>query len=230
MRKKVIIISIAIVFIGAIIGVVTRMSYQNVSEQLPSENLDNAFVSYLTDDSKWNLIPTNLTDLLQNSDLVVRVIATDESEVQELCMLTKVTILDVYQGDSGLVGDQVAVYEPASFEYIYEAYFITYDGYMLMQPDNEYILFLKSVAYPNDPFNKDFTDQTYYPCSCKFAKYSLSNTEKIDIIELDDIVYDSSELSFKDIKNYTFLSNNFEDKKLYESILGMIVTRWSINE
>ena len=89
----------------------------------------------------------SLSELVGESQIIVEVEGTDNHEELEYTILSEVRVKKVYKGDDLLVDKVIFIYE---LFYINNnnSYVISDGGYMLMQPNTSYILFLNFYEKP----------------------------------------------------------------------------------
>ena len=123
-------------------------------ETLDYSNIDSAAVYVLENwggdainvDTPWRFNPLiSFDELKKYSDLIVRVKAIS-SRGKNNCTITETEILDVYQGEKNMLNNIVYVYEWGEL-YFQHTYFAR-DGYTLMTPQQEYVLFLNKFYNP----------------------------------------------------------------------------------
>lgn len=129
--------------------------------------------------------------MIAESDLVAIITATNERILASQCVKTKIMIDYIFKGDC--LEKEVFIYEPVNLYYHNSPgntpqNFVLYDspGYVLMQPDEQYLLFLKNdsslecYTISNVIFGKyaiKFSDDAPFECPVPF-----SNVQAHDIL------------------------------------------------
>lgn len=99
-RGRIIIFSLSILtFIAIIVGIATRSSYINdIDISLLSSNSEKLYVGIEDIQDKYFTTDIiTLDDLLENSDYVVKIKRTNETQIMERCLLTKCEVKKVYK-------------------------------------------------------------------------------------------------------------------------------------
>lgn len=143
-------------------------------------------------------VAKDLTELEENSELIVKVKATDKAnEYVETDpadgtpiyghTLTELEILDVISGDSAALSDVLTVYEPYYHYKVFgvQNYLMTTENYKPLTPGNEYVLFLKKAP--------SVGENVYYIVSSQYGKFLYTETnvtsksaKNLDIYETDE--------------------------------------------
>ncbi len=140
-------------------------------------------------------INLSLSDLINDSDVIVRGLALNERMYLHEATLTAFKVNTVYKGSQDIVGTNIYIFEPSSFNFEYK-FFRVYDGYSLMKDGNEYILFLKKWRYT------EYLD--YNPYYKNKDIYILAHNSGIDKYNVNANSF--SEIMSKDKKYYGQIS------------------------
>lgn len=149
-------------------------------------------------------------DLLDKSENIVRVKATDRFEIIGENFLHAVEIQEIYKGN--IENKIIYVFEPIYLNLIKSNEYISSEGYNIMRTDKEYILFLKPF-YQFQSYQNIKKDQDVYILeNFVFGKYNMTS--------YNNTISLKSELqpfNFKDIENFEFLTNSQEHLEEYLS-------------
>lgn len=209
------IILIGILGFSIFIGNITKQSFLNIEVSKILNNRDEK--NFFLDDS-LNLFKTPLKyeELYSNSDTILKLEPIPNSQKIVFGeMLTKCKVKDIIKGEEKL--KEIYVYEdmyihtnwndfpnpPKKVEYDV----ISYNGYNLMNHENEYILFLNKIENPivgdNIPtFKLSYGLLSKYNINKKY-KYKLINSEQnnnyVDLKEADIYFKNEKEKEYYDI-------------------------------
>jgi|GEM_PF-4405804 len=146
----------------------------------------------------------NMDSLMQESTLVVKVIALDEGESRPYSILRKCRILNTYKGKAS---SEIEVYEPC---YISRVDYDLVMGYVPMKQGEEYVLFLSPVE--NDGM-KGYENAWYF-VSASYGKYQPGLTAEAS---------EDWEV-FRDVKDSAFVTTEEEEAEKYNRILKEVET------
>ena len=150
--------------------------------------------------------------LFGDSDLVVKVTATNDRKLKFDSFLTRVTVERVYKGDKSLLKRDIYVYEWATAfmynhmnkrdgEFIYESR----DTYNVMCENEEYYLFLSRCKMP-EGYRYDETEQrTFLLTNVHYGKYNVETCRELHVLPKVNFYWDS-ELTYKDIKYFDIMT------------------------
>ena len=184
-----------ILIILVFIGVKTRVSF------VYENNLEYDWNNYKIFDMNVNDIYYDKVDkvenVITNSFIIAKVKMTDEKQILNQCVLSKVEVINIYKNETNKYIDEdndLYIYEPISVQNNTSSIYTTY-GYIPMIENNEYMVFLKPLKVPKD--------------------YKMSEKEEISFMyynpiygkkSVDDKLYyinnDNKELELNDIINY----------------------------
>ena len=204
---------IILLFIGvtAGYGVMTKYSFTGeyyLSEVKNQYNLDSFKYSNMEDSTYFNETINSLDELEKNSDLIVRVKSMNDSMLFYNSIETPVEIIEVYSGNDDLQkGDMIYIQEPVSISYLKDMEnMISVKGYVFMNSNQEYLLFLKHLDKVEGYQYKNNEEMTFLPVSTRFGKYCKEETPKF----IDSSKIDAGEIDYRDLKNSSgiFIENN----------------------
>ena len=157
-----------------------------------------------------------LDELEKNSDLIVKVKSLNNSKLFYNSIETPVKIIDVYSKKDNLEkGDTIYIQEPVSISYLKDMENITWiRGYVLMNSNREYILFLKHLDKVDGYKYKNNEKITYIPVSTRFSKYCKKETP----IFIDSVQIDSGKIYYRDFKNSSAIFIENDELVKYNSI------------
>ena len=143
----------------------------------------------------------SLSELVGESQIIVEVEGTDNHEELEYTILSEVRVKKVYKGDDLLVDKVIFIYE---LFYINNnnSYVISDGGYMLMQPNTSYILFLNFYEKPEGYKYTEKDKNTYLLSKVHFGKYSTFVEQNTKLYDPDPETNDY--LLYKQVKGYDF--------------------------
>ena len=204
------------ILISIHIGKTTKDSFINVdfNEILTSENRKEFFMDNSVEIEE-NSVSLNM--LYEKSDAILKVKPIPNSEKIVLGQtLTKCKVLDVAKGNSNL--NEIYVYEDMYIHTSWNGYpnppqkisysVVSYDGYNLMDPNKEYILFLTETE---NPIIKDNTPM-YRMSHSVYSKYLVDKKYNYKIIE------PSNDINYNDFKAYDVYFNSERIKQNYDNI------------
>lgn len=135
-------------------------------------NLEN-FVYFNIEDSEYfNESISSLDELEKSSDLIVKV-KPDDGKLFYNSIERPVKIIDIYSDkDSLKKGDTIYIQEPFSISYLKGMESMSSEkGYVLMNSNQEYIIFLKHLDKVDGYKYKGNEKITYVPVSTRLSKY-----------------------------------------------------------
>ncbi len=171
-------ISVLLVIFSVIIGRITEKSYiDNVEldQYLANPSVTVAYYGMGYDPVTNRGYVDNdqvqcIADLMRNDVVVVKAKLNGkfQRKLYYECILSQIDIVKCYSGDLE-EGDRVNVFEPVDCGFTDQM--LCVDGYSLLQPDKEYILFLKTLK--NTYFGKG--KYVYAPISTRYGKYQVGD-------------------------------------------------------
>ena len=179
-------------------------------------NLDSFMYSNDENSIYFNNSINTLDELEKNSDLIVKVKSLNNSKLFYNSIETPVKIIDVYSKKDNLEkGDTIYIQEPVSISYLKDMENITsIRGYVLMNSNREYILFLKHLDKVDGYKYKNNEKITYIPVSTRFSKYCKKETP----IFIDSVQIDSGKIYYRDFKNSSAIFIENDELVKYNSI------------
>ena len=157
-------------------------------------------------------------NLYDKSNLVA-VIKIDGDRVNKSqTLVSDVKVLKVIKKPNFKIGNHIKVYEPSSFLYndTYEAF----DGYNIMEPEKEYIMFLETLLKDKD-YKGEKHKCGFKPVSTLYSKYSIENDEKFEIVSSEKV--ENQQLSYDDIKNFAIITKSNEEIQKYKTLRSEII-------
>lgn len=214
---------------SVLIAIKTRFSYVNDMNldylNANSNQLQFAIVPSLENDLIDEHIQT-ITDLENNSNLVVRIEALDERSFKTKTLLTKCKIKEVYKGETSLLkNDYIYIYEPANFTFSYKS-FISVNGYNYMKSNNEYIVFLNPLKVPQDYSKSNIDLLSFTFINSSFSKFLVNTDSRTIYIDKDTLDKGESYNNFISYE-YIFTSPDIESK--YIDLRNTILSKYIIN-
>ncbi|QIB26966.1 hypothetical protein [Caloranaerobacter azorensis] len=221
MNKKCVWIMVISILIALFTAIIVRTSIIDISD-VKAADLEKFRVM---DGGSIRKINLSLSDLINDSDVIVRGSALNERMYLHEATLTAFKVNTVYKGSQDIVGTNIYIFEPSSFNFEYK-FFRVYDGYSLMKEGNEYILFLKKWRYTEyldyNPYykNKDIYILAHnsgidkYNVKADSFSEIMSKDKKYygQIAQYDFYVYDKNEMD-KYIKIKNEVLNYFMNTK-----------------
>jgi hypothetical protein len=192
-----------------------RQSYINDMDfgaYLENNSLMVAY-SHYPFDAKYDIYgegnePESFADLESKSGVVVKASLNIASQrtVYEGCVLSKVNILDVYKGNVK-PGESIDIFEPVDCQDRKEMLYF-FEGYIPMQPGEEYILYLnplKGARFSRDKF-------IYIPSTITYSKYK-TDVGSVKIFDESGVAEEKAIHKYKNIKDeevYLYDSDKYE--------------------
>ena len=186
-------------------------------------NLDDFVYSNIEDGEYFNSSISTLDELEKSSDLIVKV-KPDDGKLFYNSIERQVKILDIYSDkDSLKKGDTIYIQEPFSISYLEGMECMNSEkGYVLMNSNQEYILFLKHLDKVDGYKYKDNEKITYVPVSTRLSKYCrqekplLANESKIE----------DGELYYKDFKSASAIFIEAEEWYRYNAMASQVYDKY----
>lgn len=200
-RKASLILFIIILIILFSVAVITKKSIiPNISNLIDGEWNDYQVNMMLVSDKYYSKID-DVSDILENSSVVLKVKMSNKRENLSQCVLSEVTVEDVYKNDLDInieKDSNIYIYEPITLQ---EGAIYLTEGYIPMNTDNEYIVFLKPLKVPQGYTMSDKEKISFMYCNPVYGKKNMDN-------DLYFVNQDGMNLKFSDIKNYNVILNN----------------------
>ena len=147
----------------------------------------------------------SIEDMIEESSNIVHVTATDDINIDRTNVYRRVVVNSSYKGNAR--GD-IYVYEPCHINLHRDAvnnYTLTY-GYNLMQPGEEYILFLRDIGQPERDFHYAKTKQNaFLIANGAFGKYMVGNVGKTELLDVEKCTAAMDTL-YGEIRDYEYLA------------------------
>ena len=186
-------------------------------------NLEN-FVYFNIEDSEYfNESISSLDELEKSSDLIVKV-KPDDGKLFYNSIERLVKIIDIYSDkDSLKKGDTIYIQEPFSISYLKGMESMSSEkGYVLMNSNQEYIIFLKHLDKVDGYKYKGNEKITYVPVSTRLSKYCRQ--ERPLLVKESKI--DSGKLYYKDFKSSSAIFIKADEWDKYNSISSQVYDKY----
>lgn len=178
---------LVLVVLGIAAGMITRRTFVDNTDLKAfvdtNPHVEYCDINYAEDDS-LGLVDgdsvESVSDLMADGELVVKV-HLDETWNRELyqeCVLSKVKVDNVYQGNAE-PGEEIYIFEPVD---CVGDFMDCTGGYTLMQEETEYVLFLKKLK------NAGYGDAeyVYMPQCMTYGKYTYGDSVPAKYIDSQD--------------------------------------------
>lgn len=201
---------ICLVFIS--VSIITGLILAFVYREKKYDSMDNSicYSAVVTgiDDAEITALDNDYEIMLDESDIIVAVTALSNRTKKDNTVLTEVSIKKIYKGT--LAEDTIYIYEPVEIIKVdkeYNIYFTT-SAYVLMEPNNDYLLFLKIDHKPQEYKLSPLEESSYLLTNETLGKYPINRCTKYSEIE-ESVV-------FSQVESLALLSNNQELIDVYE--------------
>lgn len=239
-KAIVILVSLTLI-VSVVVGFMTRHSYYDDTDfDKATENIDRFDVEIVpisilpeeeysgaTGEQYGQEDINSFSELQDKSDLIVKVIPTDDRKVLFGTMLSRMKVLDVYKGKDITAGDNLYVYEPCDIQCGKYELYISYDGYIFMHEAREYVLFLKKLNAPEGYRYRGKEKISYVLTSMAFGKYPVQaygHTEVIDEDRVNPFIADKT-IKFAEIKDMDLIAIRMETLKKYNEIKEQLIAQ-----
>lgn len=239
--KAIVILVSLILIVSVVVGFMTRQSYYDDTDfDKATENIDRFDVEIVpisilpeeeysgaTGEQYGQEDINSFSELQDKSDLIVKVIPTDDRKVLFGTMLSRMKVLDVYKGKDITAGDNLYVYEPCDIQCGKYELYISYDGYIFMHKAREYVLFLKKLNVPEGYRYRGKEKISYVLISMTFGKYPVQaygHTEVIDEDRVNPYIADKT-IKFAEIKDMDLIAIRMETLKKYNEIREQLIAQ-----
>jgi hypothetical protein len=160
---------------------------------------------YINEHTSWRFDKAiSLENISDRSNIVVRVKAIS-SRGKNNCALTTVEIVDVIKGNIE-AGNSIDIYEWG--EIWFENIYFARDGYVIMRPKQEYVLFLQTFE------NKYSSEIAYLLTNIFYGKIAIDYDENVEIMPNEAV----SDLAYAQIQNYGIISQTQDILDRYREI------------
>jgi hypothetical protein len=220
-RHKIYLVSLGImILLSVVFGVFTRFSFANdVSVGNYLENGDTYKVSFNDDPAYLGIYFNNsiatLSQLEDQSDVIVKVRLTNERLNHMRAILSKVNVLDVYKGNDVQKGDSIYIYEPSNF---FASSYYVMGGYNIMHEDQAYIVFLKHIKIPEGYRYKGNEAISFIPVSTYYGKYPVKSAESAIVIPKE------KEVSYTQVKDLDVITQEEDVVNKYNTLKHEVLT------
>ncbi len=163
---------------------VKKMKVRYFDNDLPSEEMHPYDPAEPMDTDAGNFYLNNngisVNDVYDRSDLIVKVQATDDRSFLFSCILTKVTVLDVFKGNQSLKSSDIYVYEWAQID---ATNFLLPNGtYNIMNTGDAYYLFLNRMPMPQGYNYSPKEMKTYLLANVYMGKYNVEVCDDMKVL------------------------------------------------
>ena len=134
------------------------------------------------------------------------------------CILSRIDIIECYEGNLK-EGDSINIFEPVDCGF--EDQILCIDGYSMMQPEKEYILFLKTLQ--NTYFGSD--KYVYAPSSTLYSKYQV-DSDKPKLFSYEELEEPESLHLYSEIKNQEVYLYEKEKYKKYLKLKDEVMKKY----
>jgi hypothetical protein len=233
MRKKTgikicVVVSVLLVLFCIVVGRMTAGSYiDNVEleQYLANQDVTVAYCGmgydpvtnrgYMDNDEIQSV-----DDLIAKDVVIVKVRLNGDFQrkLYYECILSKIDIVKCYKGNLK-EGDSIHIFEPVDCGF--EEQMLCTDGYSMMQPDKEYILFLKTLK--NTYFGSD--KYIYAPCSTRYSKYQVDGN-KPKFFSYEELEETESLHLYSEIKEQEVYLYEKEDYEKYLKLKSEVLEKY----
>jgi hypothetical protein len=151
-------------------------------------------------------------ELESRADLVVRVRAVG-SRGKNNCALTRVEVLRVLRGEGVAAGAEIEVYEWGQL-FLHRVY-LAFDGYVLMQPGREYILFLEKF---DNPYSGE---EAYLLVNVFYGKIATEWNDTWDVVDPEAV----KTMTYAQVQDFGVITDDREVieryREIYENAMRM---------
>ncbi len=209
-------------------GIFIRSSYTGYKsfEQMEKTEALSEYSVCLEDVESGSVFDKQVTDLdnmLELSDAVVKVSATNERKLYPSeTTKTKVIVEEVFKGD--LKKEQsIFVYEPACFSYTANEAYSTTGGYQLMKAGEKYFLFLQNLQAVDGYTFSAQEKKTFLPSTASYSKFPVAEGETniVDSQKLDDGNY-----QYEEVQNLEIITSERNVLDKYENLKQNVYRRF----
>lgn len=165
-------IIVSLIIISSIlIGLKTKQSF-NFSKN-SDINIDNYIVYNSRDLSGYYSEINGKDDLVEKSEVILKVAMTNSREMVTRATLSKVKVVSVLKGKIPNEND-IYIYEPYNIRTDNSSIY-TYTGYLPMRSGEEYIVCLKQLEVPNGYKKTDKQEKSYMFINPIWGKYNVND-------------------------------------------------------
>ena len=159
-------------------------------------------------------------DLTDNDVIIVkaRLNSKFKRKLYYECILSQIDIVKCYEGELK-EGDSINIFEPVDCGF--EDQILCIDGYSMMQPDKEYILFLKTLK--NTYFGSD--KYVYAPSSTRYSKYQVDGNEP-ELFSFEELEEPESMHLYSEIKDQEVYLYEKEDYDKYLKLKNEVIEKY----
>lgn len=153
----------------------------------------------------------NLSDLEKNSQVILKVCVIGDGDTVAYSLRRKCKVINIIKGD--IKDEIIYIYEPS---YIWATKYCCEQGYLAMEKDKKYIVFLKGIENSELAAKKELS-AGYTFTNPAFSKYSLG--EKATLVQ-----YDATEkkIYYNEVSSLPVFFNEQKYIDLYNKILSEI--------
>ncbi|WP_202077778.1 hypothetical protein [Caldalkalibacillus salinus] len=207
-RKKIyLILIVSVMLVSVLTALLTKSSFASNEEFNDLSEYEDALVTVTSNDSFTSIYFNNnikdVKELWQQADTVVRGVPLEPRKHLHQATFTPLQVSIVLKGE--LKENVINIYEPSDIDFTSQklSFYYSRSGYLLMENDREYILFLKKLPVPEGYEKSEEEERSYLPLSTLYAKYPVGSTWEGDIISSE-----SSDFTLKDVYGYDILTRD----------------------
>lgn len=186
-------------------------------------NLDDFIYSNIEDSEYFNESINTLDELEKSSDLIVKVKPVN-GKLFYNSIERQVKIINIYSDNDSLKkGDTIYIQEPFSISYLKGMESMNSEnGYVLMNSNLEYILFLKHLDKVDGYKYKNNEKITFVPVSTRLSKYC----EQERALLVNESKIEDGELYYKDFKTSSAIFIKTKEWNRYNAIASQVYDKY----
>ncbi|GIO86158.1 hypothetical protein J25TS5_30900 [Paenibacillus faecis] len=216
---------VTILMVSIVVGIVTSKSFENNLAVQEYTKKSEIRLNLIEDE---NLVSTyfnneidSLNELIDQSDLILKVKATKNRLNYSQTIKTKVEVMKVYKGANLEGKHEIYIYEPS---YFFGPNYLSFGGYNIMQDDGEYIVFLKHLKKPEGYKYKGDEDVSFVPTSTYYGKFEETSNEKtnqpLSREELDNGI------KYSKVKDWAIITTKQEQLQKYNELRNAVMAEY----
>lgn len=222
MKFKLYLIPLAALILCVALAGIVRGSYTNIGEKI--YGFDITSVGNLEAFKKAEIQSSQ--DLIEKSDLIVRVKFNGERLVTDNAFYSTVHISDVYKGDSKMKGKDIIITESmATFtdtKYL-NGYFMS--RWIPLQKDTEYLMLLKNIPFRPERKLNEFQQSQYAPITSSPAGcYRIGGQVQTKLFN-----FEKEKTTLNDLKGYAIYAITQEDLDRYYQLQNEVFKKLNIS-
>ena len=219
MAKKILVfLTVIVLAFGVAAAVFIKNSFYKLD--VTQEVLSAQRILGVADEMPFDYIDTlgdtiTLEDTIETAGLIVRVKATDEIQYREYTIVRKVAVVQTYKG---ACAEEIFIAEPVFINFVgteERSGIYPNEGYNLMQPQGEYLLFLTKLPTAEKRIETDAESRTYLVVNKAFGKYQYGQTAPTPVIEWGSPEEPFPSFTYTDVADYEILTTSLEFYNAY---------------